>query len=163
MSKLKNTEKFLSYISNPLTRTSIELLYNSNYIMFEKCDLYRDFVLSLSDLIFTTYMGDKITKEEERINHFKWCWDRTVKNFEMENIYFGDNQELYDYFTNFMVEIFYSVEDKSNNEKINHNVIKLWEYIFNYRIIKTRSDVDTFIEVYKMFEKSLKNGKKLDF
>ena len=163
MSKLKNTEKFLSYITNPLTRTSIDLLYKSNYIMFEKCDLYRDFVLSLSDLIFDTYMGDKITKEGDRMNHFKWCWDKIVVNFEVEGIYFGDNQELYDYFSNFMVEIYYSVEDKHNDSNINHNICKLWKYIFNYKIVKTRSDVDTFIEVYKMFEKSLKKGKKLDF
>lgn len=162
MSKLKNTEKFLNYISNPLTRTSIDLLYSSNYIMFERCDLYRDFVLSLSDLIFTTYMGDNITKEEDKINHFKWCWNRTVQNFEMEGIYFGDNPELYDYFSNFIVEVFYSIKDKPTNNNISNNVIKLWKYIFNYKIIKTRSDVDTFIEVYEMFEKSLKKGKKLD-
>jgi len=163
MSKLKNTEKFLSYISNPLTRASIDLLYSSNYIMFEKCDLYRDFVLSLSDLIFTTYMGDKITNEEYRLKHFNWCWGRTIDNFELEGINFGDNQDLYDYFSNFMVEIFYSAEDKLTNPDISHNVIKLWRYIFNYRLIKTRSDVDTFIDVYEMFEKSLKKGKKVGY
>lgn len=131
--------------------------------MFEKCDLYLDFVLSLSDLIFDTYMGDKITKGDDRIQHFKWCWDRTVKNFEVEGIYFGDNQELYDYFSNFMVEVFYSADNKLTDINMTHNISKLWKYIFNYRVVKTRSDVDTFIEVYKMFEKSLKNGKKLDF
>lgn len=163
MSKLKNTQEFLSYITNPLSKTSIELLYSSNYIMFEKCDLYRDFVVSLSNLIFDTYMGDSITNDEQRLNHFKWCWNRTIKNFEIEGIYFGENPELFDYFLNFMVEVYYSVDEKNSDTNINHNIIKLWKYIFNYKIVKTRSDVDTFIDVYQMFEKSMKNGKKLDF
>jgi len=163
MSKLKNTKEFLSYITNPLSKTSIELLYSSNYIMFEKCDLFCDFVVSLSDLIFDTYMGDSITNDEQRLNHFKWCWNRTIKNFELEGIHIGNNQELFDYFSNFMVEVYYSVDEKNSDTNINHNIIKLWKYIFNYKIVKTRSDVDTFIDVYQMFEKSMKNGKKLDF
>jgi len=163
MSKFENKKKFLNYITNPLSRTSIELLYSSNHIIFEKCDLYRDFVLSLFDIIFTTYMGDKVTKENDRITHFKWCWGRTIKNFEIENIYFGHNQELYDYFLNFMVEIFYSVDNESPYNNINNNMVKLWTHTFNYETIKTRSDVDIFIEVYKMFDKSLKKGKKLNF
>jgi hypothetical protein len=81
MSKLENTEEFLNYLSNPLSRTSIDLIYSSNYIRFERCDLYRDFVLSLSELVFDTYMGDDVMKKEQRVEHFKWCWDRTGKNF----------------------------------------------------------------------------------
>lgn len=163
MSNLENTEKFLNYINNPLSRASIELLYSSHFIMFEKCELYKDFVLSLTDLIFTTYMGDKITNNDDRTNHFSWCWNQTVNNFELEGIYFSDNDDLYDYFIHFMFEIFYSVENKTDNNNIDINVIKLWKYIFNYRIIKTRSDVDTFIEVYNMFDESLVNGKKNGF
>ena len=163
MSKLENTEEFLNYLSNPLSRTSIDLIYSSNFIRFERCDLYRDFVLSLVGLVFETYMGDDITKGEQKSEHFKWCWDRTVKNFEMEGILFGENQELFDYFHNFMIEVYYSVDEKKNDESITFNIAKLWKYIFNYQIVKTRSDIDTFIEVYQMFEKSLKNGKKLDF
>lgn len=163
MSKLKNTKEFLNYITNPLSKTSIELLYSSNYIMYEKCDLYCDFVVSLSELIFDTYMGDSITNDEQKLNHFKWCWIRTIKNFEIEGIYFGNNQELFEYFLNFMVEVYYSVDEKNSDTNINHNIIKLWKYIFNYKTIKTRSDVDTFIDVYQMFEKSMKNGEKLDF
>ncbi len=151
----------MNYITNPLSKTSIELLYSSNYIMFEKCDLYSDFVLSLLDLIFETYMGDEITNDTNRLKHFNWCWNKTIKNFEQENIFFGHNQELYDYFSNFMVEVYYSVNEK-NTEVDTSNIIKLWKYIFNYRIIKTRSDVDTFIDVYEMFETSMKNGKKLE-
>lgn len=163
MSKSQNTEKFLNYITNPLSKNSIELLYNSNYIMFEKCDLYRDFVLSLIDLIVDTYMGDKFTNIDQRIKHFEWCWIKTINNFELEGIYFGNNQELYDYFLNFMIEIYYSIEDKETDVNIGYNILKLWKFIFDYKVIKTRSEVDTFIEVYKMFEKSLKNGKKLSF
>jgi hypothetical protein len=163
MSELENKEDFLNYLSNPLSRTSIDLIYNSEFIMFERCDLYCDFVLSLVTLVFDTYMGDDVTNQQGKLNHFKWCWDKTVDSFMSEGIKFGHNQELYEYFLNFMVEVYYSVKEKKTNPSIEPNIIKLWKYIFNYQISKTRSDVDTFVEVYNMFEKSLKNGKKLDF
>lgn len=163
MSKGKNTEEFLNYINNPLSRTSIDLIYSSNFIQFERCDLYRDFILSLVTLVFDTYMGDDVTKEEQRLEHFKWCWDRTIENFEAEGIHFGENKELFDYLSSFMVEVYYSVKEKKTDSSITYNIVKLWRYIFNYQIVKTQSDIDTFIEVYNMFEKSLKNGKKLEF
>ena len=157
---MQNTKDFLNYLSNPLTMSNIDLIYNSKFIIYERCDLYRDFILSLTSLIFDTYMGDDVTKEEQRVSHFKWCWDRTIDNFEIEGIVFGHNQELYEYFLTFMIEVYYLVNKKKGGENIEYNIIKLWKYIFNYQIQKTRSDIDTFIGVYDMFEKSLKNGKK---
>lgn len=151
-------KKLLSYIGNPLSLTSIELMYNSNNIIYERSDLYKDFVMSLIDLIFNTYMGDAVTSEKDRVNHFKWCWDKTIKNFEAEGVLFGENSDLYDYFLNFMIEIYYSVEDKNEDENIEYNIVKLWKQIFNYQITKTQSDVDTYIEVYEMFDKLLENG-----
>lgn len=160
MSKDKNTKDFLNYIANPLSRSSIDFIYSSNFVTFERCDLYRDFVLSLMTLVFDTYLGDKLTKEEQRLEHFKWCWKKTVQNFEEEGIYFGHNQELFNYFWSFMSEVYYSIENKDSDKNLTYNIVKLWKYIFNYQMVKTRSDIDTFIEVYHMFDKSLKNGKK---
>lgn len=152
---VEKTNKFLSYINNPLSRSSIDVIYGGNNIVFERCDLYKDFVLSVSTLIFDTYMGDDITTNAQRLKHFNWCWQKTIENFEKEGIVFEIVDELYDYFLNFMVEVYYSVEDKEL-DNIPFNVIKLWKYIFNYNIVKTRSDIDTFLEVYELFEKSLK-------
>jgi len=56
-----------------------------------------------------------------------------------------------------MLEIFYNLEDKEGNPHIQNNIINLWLHIFNYKGIKTNSDIDSFIEIYNIFDKSLKN------
>ena len=146
---------FLAYITNPLSREGLELLYSSNNIKYEKCLLYGDFVISLLMLAFDTYMGDEVTNQDEQIQHFQWCWNKNIENFKSENIYF-ENPNLYEYFLQFMLEVFYSIKDKKDYENISNGLIVLWKDIFNYTKEKTNSDVDTLVEIYNIFEKSLK-------
>lgn len=146
--------KFLSYLNTPLSRESINIFYDANNVRFEKCELYGDFVLSLLTLVFDTYMGDDITSPEHQIKHFKWCWDKNVENFKLEGIHIND-ENLYEYFLEYMLEVFYfSEKTKESND------LKLWVDLFDYSRNRTQSDLDTFIEIYKLFEKSLKNAHK---
>jgi len=147
---------FLAYIHNPMSRESIAVLYDANNIKFEKCELYSDFVQSLLMLIFSTYMGDEFTNLDDQFKHFEWCWDKTIKNFEEEGIFFNSNK-LYNYFLEFMLEVFYSYPDKSNFEFTEKGILRIWNDIFNYTSTKTNSDIDTLIEIYQIFEKSLNN------
>ena len=157
MAKDKNkTIEFLNYIKNPLSETSIAILYDANSVRFDKCQLYSDFVCSLLMLVFDTYLGDVITTEKQQIEHFNWCWDKNISNFNEEGIEFKSINELQSYFKEFMVEVFYAIEDKDDKPYINENLISLWEYIFDYKKPKSRSDIDSFIEIYNIFEKSLK-------
>ena len=155
MGRLKKEYEFLDYINTPLTRESIKLIYNSNNIVYERVELYSDFIQSLMDLMFTTYLGDDRTDEDQQLNHFEWCWNKTIDNFKKEGIDFKRNVLGKNYFSNFMIDEFYLVSDK--NKQLNRKLTKLWLYIFDYRIVKVRLDVDTFISLYRMFDKSLKN------
>lgn len=146
---------FLAYINNPMNKESIEILYEANNIKFEKCDLYGDFVQTLLMLIFNTYMGDEYTNLENQIKHFEWCWDKTIKNFEEEGIFFN-NIKLYNYFLEFVFEVFYSNTDKENYEDNEKGILRIWNEIFSFNSIKTNSDIDTLIEIYQIFDKSLK-------
>lgn len=161
MSKIGNTNKFLNYLNKTLDMKTIELIYDSNQITLERCDLYKDFITSLFTVVFETYMGDSYTNKEDRVKHFKWCWDKNINSFIDEGIIFGHSDELYEYFLNFIVEVYYAINGDKDDVVIERNIKKLWGYIFNYQEKKTQSDVDTFIEVYKMFDKSIKLGKKL--
>lgn len=157
MEKDKNkTIEFLNYIKNPLSETSIAILYDANSVRFDKCQLYSDFVCSLLMLVFDTYLGDVITTEKQQIEHFNWCWNNNITNFKAEGIEFKSINELQSYFKEFMVEVFYAIEDKDDKPYINENLISLWEYIFDYKKPKSRSDIDSFIEIYNIFDKSLK-------
>ena len=145
----------LRYINTPLSKQSIEILYVANNIKYEKCELYNDFIQSLIVIIFDTYMGDDITNEQEQVNHFNWCWNKNVENFKKEGIYIQDNK-LKNYFLQFMLEVFYSLNEKENSPNSQENLSKLWSYVFDFNNLKSKSDIDTLIEVYKMFENSIK-------
>ena len=148
------TLELLSYINTPMSKESILLLYTTHNIKYEKCELFSDFVQSLILMIFDTYMGDDITNETERKNHFKWCWDKNIENFKKEGIGIADSK-LYKYFLEFMLEVYYPISKKSENEKAHANILKLWVYIFDYNNNKSKSDMDTFIEVYKLLDNSI--------
>lgn len=149
LSKNKPLE-FLDNIKKEMTKETIEIIYNVENIKYEKCELYKDFIQSLVMIMFDTYLGDDITNENDRINHFNWCWEQNIKNFKKEKINIKSNQ-LYGYFLDFMNQTFYSSSDK--NEK---NMLKMWKYLFDFNANKNKSDIDMMIVIYKMFENSLK-------
>lgn len=158
MNKDTKTKEFLEYISNPLSKESIDLLFVSNNIIYDRCVLYSDFIQSLILIIFDTYMGDDITTNENKLKHFNWSWKHNIENFKKEGIIFNENMELYDYFLTFMFEVFYDLNDKDNNTNVNKNILKLWLSLFNFNGTKSRSDVDTFIVVYKLLNDSLEKN-----
>ena len=155
-------KNFLAYINAPMTKENINLLYNLHNIKYEKCELYSDFVQSLLRMLFDTYMGDEVTSVEQQIKHFKWCWDKNLANFEGEGLSFH-NDRLFSYFLEFMLEVYYTSPDKDNPDFDHKNILKLWYYIFDYNRIKTNSDMDTLIEIYRIFETSLKITEKSGF
>ena len=156
MSNTRKTQEFLSYIRTPLSQNSLNVLYSANNVKFERCQLFSDFTQSLIAKVVDTYMGDTFTTPTQRIEHFKWCWDENIQNFKDENIQLKHSRELFHYFQQFMVDSFYTSADKDEMDVVKHKLTKLWKYILGYTTNKTRSDVDTFLEVYKIFEKTLK-------
>ena len=75
-----------------------------------------------------------------------------IKDFNEEGIKSDYDGELYDYFYNFYIEVFYNSNYKKEAvDKLN----KLAILSFDYHRIKTRSDMDVLIELYRLFEKSL--------
>jgi hypothetical protein len=129
------------------------LLYKANDIKYEKCELYKDFILTLNKLVVDTFLGDDAIHNEEDIkNHFGWCIEKVVNNFKKENIVFDNPINLKEYFFNFYLELFYNITyKKDSKEKLD----KLPCLSFVYRRIKTRSDMDVLLELYRLFEKSL--------
>jgi hypothetical protein len=157
MSRNRNKLEFMSYITTPLSDDSITILYSTNNVKFDRVNLYLDFVLSLLHIVFDTYLGDDITNNKQQMKHFDWCWEKNINNFKKESIAFENNPELKNYFKEFMLEVFYNLDGKDNNPYVQNNIINLWTHILNYNGIKSRADVDSFIEIYNIFDKSLKN------
>lgn len=146
---------FLDYIHNPMSKESIQVLYSANNIILEKCELYGDFVQSLLGLGFDTYMGDDVTSLNEQIKHFRWCWNTNSDNFKREGLSF-ESEKLYDYFLEFMIEVYYTSLEKNQLDDVHQVLLSLWHSVFQYDNLKTHSDMDTLVEIYKLFDKSFK-------
>jgi hypothetical protein len=154
MGKIYKTADFLKYINTPLNKSTILKIYEENNIKVEYLNLYYDFIISLTSLVFDTYLGDELTDRKHRVGHFKWCWDKVISNFKEEGINIGNNDDIYLYFLEFMTEVYYNYIDK--DELQCNNIKKLWDYIFSRDISKSRTDIDTVLEIYKIFTLSLK-------
>ena len=155
----KNKKRdLLSYIKTPLSENSIAVLYSAHNIRYERCQLYSDFIQSLLLIIFDTYMGDDIMSDEEKVKHFNWCWNKNISNFKKEGIIFNNTDIGFNYFLEFILEVFYSVNDKESKPHISVTIRTLWLLLFSYNRTKTRSDIDNLIEIYGILDKSLKKG-----
>ena len=84
------TLELLNYINKPMSKESIGILYATNGIRYDKCELFNDFILSLLMLIFDTYMGDDIMTPSDQEAHFKWCWNKNIENFKVNQKRYKD-------------------------------------------------------------------------
>lgn len=148
------TIDFIEYISKPMEKDDILLMYKINNIIPERGSLYLDFTHSLFETVTTTYLGDEVMDGKAVKQHFDWCWNQTITSFKKEKIYF-DSTELYNYFFTLFVESFYSENDKSDGNV--NKLLEFWVDIFKYSTSKTQSELEAFIDLYKLFDKSLLN------
>lgn len=149
-----HTIDFIEYISRPMEKDDILLMYRINNIIPERSNLYLDFTHSLFDLVTTTYLGDEIMSDSSIKEHFEWCWKKTVDSFKKEKITINSDS-LHSYFSILFLESFYNEIDKS--EKNVNKLLEFWKDIFTYSTTKTRSELEAFIDLYKIFDKSLSN------
>ena len=150
--KIGKVLDFIEYISKNMEREDLILLYKINNITKERVDLFYDFTYSLNDLVFKTYMGDDITVGDDKNKHFNWCWDKVLESFKNEGIYFLSTKELYNYFLMFYQESSYEEKNKTplNGNKLNN----FWESLFSFNKVKTMSEYESLLELYKIFNKS---------
>jgi hypothetical protein len=149
--KIDKAVDFIEYISKNMEKEDLFLLYRINNVKIERLEMYSDFIYSLNDLIIKTYLGDDITSDNEKNNHFNWCWKQVISSFKSEGIYFLDANELHDYFFSFYQESFYD-EEKENDKMPKLELF--WDELFQYDKAKTMSEYETLVELYKIFDKS---------
>ena len=151
---MDNKENYLEFISSENYKHQLEIWYKAYNISHEKTILFHDFLISLFDLIESTYMGSEImTSDSDQFYHFTWCWDQTLLSFSKESIIFKEQKkELFDYFWSFFYEAFYI-------SKLTGGSIKIKEYffkLFDFKHKKSRSELDMLTEIYKLFDQNLK-------
>jgi len=152
-------DNFFNYVTKQVKPEEVDLWFKSNNIIPEKLELFSDFAQSLNELIVETYLGEsdspnetKVTmSEEDKINHFIWCWNKVVDNFQKENIIFSRKGEHFDYFISFFQEIFY----KQENKKVRDSVFGFFDELFDIKKPFTKSDLDMINSLYKGLDKNM--------
>jgi hypothetical protein len=150
---MENKDTYLKSILNSdnLTAQS-EVWYKAYGIVFERVELYYDFLNSLHILIDDTYLGsDVLINEEDQKNHFTWCWEKTIDNLSKERIYLKKRGYHYEYFWEFFLESYYYPQMDESEVKIGEYIYKL----FDYNHSKTRSELGVLTEIYKLLDKNL--------
>jgi hypothetical protein len=134
-------------------REQIDIWYRAHNIIQEKTELYYDFISSLLTLIDETYLGpDVIVSDDDMMNHFNWCFNKITSNFEQEGIHFITKSSHYEYMWFLFYKGYYScsTEDKA---KILGDYFKV---IFNFNMVKSPIELESFIDLYKIFDQNLK-------
>jgi|LakMenEpi03Aug12_release.lakeMendotaPanAssembly.Ray.scaffolds.fasta_scaffold1002617_1 hypothetical protein len=153
-------ENFFNYISKPVTEEELTLWIESNNIIFERLEVYQDFVISLVLLIIDTYLGDESVDPETKIrlndddkkNHFDWCWNKVINNFLKENIIIESEGEHKVFLMDFIFDLFYN----QKNDLIKESIIKFFNDVFKMSNTITKSDLDLITTIYKGFNRNTK-------
>jgi len=150
---------FINWISKAVDDDDLKIWFSANNIAYERSELYKDFCVSLVDLINETYFGDNEEKfesniqmsDEDNLKHFDWCWNKTIENFEKENIKFikEGNHKLY--FKSFLGDVFYNQTNQTVKQSISHFLSD----IFSREKGFTKSDLDLFTEIYKLLDSNI--------
>ena len=156
--KRYSMDQFFNWLSKPMNPEDIQAWYDANNIIPEFVDLFEDFCFSFYYLVSSTYLGhtDNNATEigithEDKLNHFKWCWETTLSNFEKENLKFEFSSSDYEYFESFYFEVFYDQPDEGVRNAMEDFFIQL----FNRKRAMSKSDLEMFTDVYKTLERSL--------
>lgn len=152
---MNNKEQFFDSVSSGDYKNQADIWYKVYNISREKTELFHDFLLSLYELVDSTYLGsDVIITEQDQKNHFTWCWKKTISSFEKERIFIRENGEHYYYFWNLFLEAFYFNQVDGTEIKIRSYVTSLFSYDFK----KSRSELTIMTEMYKLLEQNLKTS-----
>jgi hypothetical protein len=158
-----NFKGFFDWLAKPMEQEDVNSWYLANNIIPEYTELFRDFCISFLNLLNDTYLGNsggentetKVSMtEKQKKDHFRWCWERTIKNFKKENIDFIFDEKDYDFFESFFYEIFYNQED----EKLKKSMDEFFIQLFDDNHQKTKADLEIFTDIYKTLERSLVIG-----
>lgn len=146
-----NKDKFFESLS--ADRKQADVWYKVYNISREKIELFHDFIMSLYDIVESTYLGnDVILTEFDQKKHFEWCWNKTIENFSKEKIFFKTYGEHYDYLWIFFSDAYYFNKENDEEIKIKYYIDSLFKYDFK----KNRSELMIMTEIYKLLEQNLK-------
>lgn len=150
-------ENFFNWMSKTIPTDEVLIWFNVHNMSYERIELYGDIFKSLNHIISDTYMGEEegetkiFLSQEDKINHFEWCWNKLVSNFKKENIFIKESGDHKDYFKEFFLDSFYN----QNQMNVKLSIPQFIDDVFDLDKNFSKSDLDILTELYKLIEKNL--------
>jgi len=131
-------------------------------IIVDRLELCKDFTINLLYQIYDYYLDNKTLSDKVDIrNHFNWCFEKTNTKFKLEGFDFSGNEKLIEYLFLYFETHFYKSGYFSNKDGVDINIfIEFWNDIFNLNT-NNPDILKTLIEIYSMFDESIKNKNKV--
>jgi hypothetical protein len=152
-------ENFFKWMSKPIPNDEVVVWFSVHNMIPERIELYGDIFKSLHQIILETYLGEESSEtkismsDDDKTNHFEWCWKTLLDNFAKENIRIKHGGKHKDYFQEFFKDTFYNQLDT----KIRSTIPQFLGEIFNMTKPFTKSDLDIMTELYKCLEKNIED------
>jgi len=116
--------------------------------------IFLDFSTKLSNKIFDSYLEDELYKVDDKLNHFNWCWDKTIQEFKENGINFNPVGEHYDTFLNYFSDVFYKSADKS--DLLRDYILSFWDTLLTGGIHMDLSEIHSYKKFYNLMANNLK-------
>ena len=154
---MNSMENFFNWMSKTIPKDEVIVWFNMHNMTYEKIDLYGDVFKTLFMTITETYMGEEsqetkiILSDEDKKNHFEWCWKKTMESFKKENIFIKEDGEHKNYFESFFMDSFYN----QSEDTVKKSIPEFLNDVFDVEKEFSKSDLDILTEFYKLLEKNL--------
>ena len=139
-----------------VSERNLGIKFKNEGIINERVDLYREFLINVSNYVNGTYLGTEyIRTSDDIIGHFNWCFNKTSEEFNkfIPNIDFSKNNKLrktlYLYFLTNVYEYELWLPELDT-------CFHFFNHVMDFRNEKTYSELDIMIDLYKDFDVSFK-------
>lgn len=149
-------EQLFLRLFKKIPQADIMSLFKRRGVEDYKVTKFQAFTRDLINQVYDTFLGnDCINNMEDIRTHYKWCYS-VVSDKHLSNHYkYSENQDLYDYFLEYFLMNIYAVEESREED------FKFFSFLFDYPAISVKMDVDTFLDLYEVFDKTPKKGRVL--
>jgi hypothetical protein len=150
-------ENFFSWMTKIVPKDEVIVWFNVHNMIYEKIELYGDIFRTLNQIVIDTYLGNDtsetkiIMSDEDKKNHFEWCWKKTITLFSKENIKIKNSGDHKNYMEDFFMDTFYNQGENILKKNISYFI----DDVFNIEKDFTKSDLDVLTELYKLLNKNV--------
>lgn len=125
----------------------------NNLILKQRMELFKDFSIELIYKVNNTYPGSEGIDDNDKLNHFNWCFDVNCNLFKTQGVDFKNNNEIRDYFLDILIKNYYNIDD-TQKQIATTSILKSLITLFSTNITDSKQ-ITILSNIFKKFNKSI--------